>query len=255
MESWALLFPFMCVFLRTLGLVLTAPVFGSRHVPGQVKGLICLALSLVLWSRLPAATALPGTLAQMASGAVCELLVGMVIGFSATLIMAALDMAGHVMDMGMGLGLANVMDPQFGGPAPLMGMLKQLMVTLIILAVDGHHLFVSALTDSFVLMPAGSAFVPQAWAVLNLRAAGQMFWTALVLSAPIWAVSLVVDVSLGVVARSVPQINVFAVGIPVKTLAGLLTLLAAVSFYDVVTRGLFASMKGLLNSLLGVLIP
>lgn len=254
MELWGLLFPFMCVLLRTLGLVLTAPVLGSRHVPGQVKALICLALSLVLWSWLPAAV-VPQTLTWMAPGALCELLVGMVMGFSATLIMAALDVAGHIIDMGMGLGLAGVIDPQFGGPTPLMGLLKQLMITLIILAINGHHLFISALADSFVLMPAGSASVPQAWAILNLSAAGQMFRTALTLSAPIWAVSLVVDVALGVVARSVPQINVFVVGIPVKTLAGFFTLLAAIGFYDVFTRGLLTSVKGLLDSLLGVLIP
>ncbi len=253
MEIWQVLFPYACAFLRSLGLVLTAPIFGSRYVPGQIKVFLSTALSLVVWPKAFPANSLHPL--SMGLSFCTELALGAIMGFSASLIMASLEVAGHVVDMSMGLGLAGTVDPMFGSSVPLAGMFKGMAVTLIILSLDGHHTFIRAVRESFELMPPGFSSVPEAWAVLNIQAAVGVFKTGLALAAPVWAVSLVVDVALGVVARSVPQINMFVVGIPLKTIAGLVTLLAAFSFYDVLAKDLLRSMKTLLDSLLRVVVP
>ncbi|HHW18197.1 MAG TPA: flagellar biosynthetic protein FliR [Firmicutes bacterium] len=252
MDGWLrIVFPFFWVLLRTSGVLMTAPVVGTRYVPWTVKVAISLVTGYILWSFVPAVD-LPGTLEEMAVRAAGEVILGLFLGFIGTIMMAAIETAGHLADMEVGFGLANVVDPQYGQPSPLLGILKYLLVTLMFLAIDGHHIFIRALYDSFVLVPAGGATIPSSWAQVGIMAVSKMMWTALILSCPVWASALIVDITLGMIARSVPQLNVFVVGMPLKTLVGLGIISASVTFYGVFTKDLVLSIKNLIDGLLGV---
>ena len=185
--------------------------------------------------------------------AVSEVAVGLLLGFCGNIIMAAIETAGYLVDMKIGFGMANVVNPHYGQASPILGIFKYLLVMLIFLGIDGHHILVRALHRSFQLVPAGAAAVPAEWAQIGLGAAAEMFKIALVLSCPVWAATMIVDFGLGVIARTVPQLNVFVVGIPMKTLVGLGILSASVGFYGVFAKEITLSMQRLLEGLLGVM--
>jgi flagellar biosynthetic protein FliR len=170
----------------------------------------------------------------------------------AAALLAAVDVAGQVVDVQMGFGLSNVLDPEQGLSSPLMGIFKYLLITLIFMMLDGHHLIIRALSKSFDIMPAGRVTLTAFWAQLSVTTVAQMLLIGIVLSIPIWAAMLITDVSLGVVARAVPQMNVFVIGLPVKTLVGFLILSASIGFYGVFTEEIATTLRNLLESLLGV---
>ncbi len=253
MQVWLeTIFPLLWITLRTAGFVVSAPVIGTRYIPGLVKAAVSLLLGYILWPIVPAAPS-PNTPGEFILIAASEVAVGLLLGFCGTIIMAAIETAGHIVDMKIGFGMANVIDPHYGQPSPILGIFKYLLIMLVFLGIDGHHILIKALFESFEIVPAGAAFIPTQWAQIGLGAAAKMLKIALVLSCPVWASTLIVDFTLGVIARTVPQMNVFVVGIPIKTLVGLGILSASVAFYGVFTRQITLSIQHLLESLLGVM--
>ncbi len=251
MGEWLpVVFPFLCVMLRTTGLFITAPVLGAKYIPVPVKAGLSLITGYLLWSRVPL-QGVPADLPGLFGPALGELAFGLILGWFAALIMAAVEVAGHVVDMSIGFGMANVLDPSSGQSIPVMGTLKHLLITVIFLVMDGHHLFLSGLWDSFKIVPAGAAFIPSGWAEIGIVAAAKMISIAAMLSCPVWASILIVDAALGMVARSVPQMNVFMVGMPVKSLVGLGLVSASVGFYGVFTKEIGRTLEGLFRALLG----
>ncbi len=245
------LFPFVCVLLRTTGLFVTAPVLGARFIPAQVKVGLSLATAYFL-SGSVAVREVPVTLTGWLGAALGEVLFGLFVGYCAAILLAAIEVAGHIVDMEMGFGMANVIDPAFGSSMPLMATFKYLLITVIFMALDGHHLFIRGLADSFRILPAGTAGIPAAWAQLAIKSAADMVLVAVVLSCPIWASMLITDIALGVLARSVPQLNIFVVGMPVKALVGLTVMSASLGFYGAFTKEISLSVRSILENLLGV---
>lgn len=245
------LFPFACVFLRTMGLFVTAPILGARFVPAQVKVALSLLMAFFLTSSITVATT-PATLFGWLVAATGEVLFGLFMGTCASIVLAAVEVAGHVVDTEIGFSMANVIDPAFGGTSALMGTFKYLLISVIFMAMNGHHLFLWGLSESFNVLPAGLAYLPSAWAEVAVQAAGRMLLIAVVLSCPVWASLLITDVALGVLARSVPQLNIFVVGMPVKALVGLAVLSASLGFYGAFTEEISLSVRTMLESLLGV---
>jgi flagellar biosynthetic protein FliR len=164
-------------------------------------------------------------------------------GTCASIVLAAVEVAGHVVDTEIGFSMANVIDPAFGGTSALMGTFKYLLISVIFMAMNGHHLFLWGLSESFNVLPAGLAYLPSAWAEVAVQAAGRMLLIAVVLSCPVWASLLITDVALGVLARSVPQLNIFVVGMPVKALVGLAVLSASLGFYGAFTEEISLSVR------------
>jgi len=250
-DTWVRdVFPFFWVVLRMGGLLMTAPVIGTRYVPWTIKTAIALSCAYMLWPLVPSVD-LPGTLPAMVLKAAGEVLFGLFLGFMGAVMMAAIEVSGHLADMEVGFGLSNVIDPHYGQPAPLLGILKYLLVTLVFMSFDGHHIFIKALYDSFRLVPAGGAFIPSSWSNAAVIAASKMMQLALMLSSPMWVSLLLVDLALGLIARSVPQMNVFVIGMPVKTLVGLGVLAASLGFYGVFGKELTLSIKALIDGLMG----
>ena len=248
----AALFPFMCIFLRTIGLFVTAPVLGARFIPAQLKVALSLVMASFLWSYVKTSP-VPTSTAGWIASAMGEVAFGLFVGMIASIVLSAVETAGHIADVELGFGLANVIDPELGSSAPLLGTLKYLLITVVFLALDGHHLFIRGLAESFSILPAGAARIPSAWADLATSAAGRMLLVSLVLSCPIWVSMLITDVALGVLARSVPQLNVFVVGIPVKALVGLAVLCASLGFYGVFTEELTGLLRNVLQNFMGAL--
>ncbi len=242
---------FLLVLARVSGLFLSAPIFSSRQMPGQVKIVLVLLLSATMAYFLPVTAGIElASPFYLLAAVILEILVGYTIGFIAYMLFAAIQLAGQLMDMQMGFAIVNVVDPQSGTQIPLMGNLTQTVALLAYLAVNGHHYLLQAVAQSYQIIPVmgvrlGSSFYQGLFALGT-----EMFVIALKVAAPLVIAILITDIAMGFIARTVPQMNVFIVGLPLKIMMGLGCLLFLFPVYLWVFDLLFTRFFGHLDSIM-----
>jgi flagellar biosynthetic protein FliR len=179
-----------------------------------------------------------------------EFLLGLIFGFVSQLILYAVQMAGHLLDMQIGFGIVNVFDPQFGQQIPLIGNFKYIMALLLFLVTNGHHMLITALFASFKLIPVTGVVFHASLAEFIVDLVSGIFTIAFKISLPVLVAILLTDVALGILARTMPQMNIFIVGVPGKILVGIFTLSLAFPFYiaflEVGFNGMYQSIYHLL---------
>jgi len=217
---------FVLMLIRVTVVMMTAPVLGNTRIPGQVKIGFSLAVTLLLYLALrPAPLPEPGNILSLA-GAVCgEVFAGLIVGYTAYLLFSGIQMAGQVVDIQVGFGLVNVLDPSGGQQVSILGEFYYLIAMLFFLAVDGHHALIKALGDSFSLLPAGSiAWLDQASKAGPLLSGffTKLFIIAFQVAAPSIAVLFLTNLSMGLLSRTLPSMNVFVVGMPLNVMVGIL---------------------------------
>jgi len=221
-DAWlaALLWP----LARILGLFAAAPVFGTQGIPTQVQVGLGLLLALVVAPTLPA---LPQV--ELASGAgllilAGQLLIGLAMGLAMRIVFVAVDLAGEIVGLQMGLGFASLYTPQSAADNPIISAFLGMLTTLVFLALDGHLLLISTLADSFQVLP--MAANPPAGKGLQTLVVwgGKIFLAGLFLSLPLLAALLVTNLALGILSRAAPQLNLFAIGFPLMLGIGMAVL-------------------------------
>lgn len=215
----------MLPLARILGVVATAPPFSNRAAPVRVRVAVGVALAMAIVPALPPLPPIdPGSGLGLAIF-VQQMFIGVVIGFIMRLVFAAVDVAGELIGLQMGLGFATFFDPQSGGQTAVVAEFLGLLATLVFLALNGHLLVVEVLVRSFEWLPIREAAVHAGgWRV----AAGYgalMFAAGLLLSMPLIAALLITNVAMGILTRAAPQINLFAVGFPITMTAGFVVIL------------------------------
>ncbi len=214
---------FLQVFARVVALFTTAPVFGSREVPPQVRLGLAAVLSLALLPlvRPTLSPGIPGTTYPMVAALAGEVLIGALMGMVASLLFAAVRMSGEVLDYQIGFTQATTFNPQFNeAVSPLAAFQTQYAVLLYLLA-NGHWLLIMALAGSFTSLPAAQLVLGPSLLHTFTDLSFQMLVLGLEIAAPGAAVLLIVDIALAILSRAVPQMPVYFVGMPVKILAGL----------------------------------
>ena len=216
-------------FTRIAAMLAIAPIFGARMVPARIRLIMALLLTWVVLPLIPAVPALDPLSAAGVLVTAQQLLIGLAIGFSIQLVFAALVVAGQTVAMGMGLGFAQMVDPQNGVSVPVIGQYYIVVATLLFLALNGHLALIQVLVDSFQTLPVGL----EALGREDLRSiaywGGRMFAGAMMVALPAVAAILLVNLAFGVVSRSAPQLNIFGVGFPVTLTLGFVTLVFAVT--------------------------
>lgn len=243
-HGWLL--EFAAVFARVGGVVMVAPVFGSRLVPRRVRLVLAAALSVFVLAALPPA---PAGLDPLALAA--ELALGVAIGFVLQTAFDALVVAGQLVSLGMGLGFANLVDPVHGASIPIVGQLYLLLATLVFLAMDGHLAMVALLVDSFRAMPPGTARLDPAAAGAVVEWGGRILSGAMQVALPAVVAMTVVNVAFGVVSRAAPQLNLFGVGFPLALVLGFVTLWMSLPSLAPAFRGLVEETLEMAGSLSG----
>lgn len=229
--SWDNLFHFLALLMRGGGLFLTMPLFGGPGVPSHVKvGLAALVAGL-LFPVIPMQTPAPLETVELVLVVAQELGVGLGMGFIVSLFLYALQVAGQLMDVPIGFGMVNVLDPHFGGQIPIMGQFLNILAVLVFFSINGHHAVLRAFADSYALIPIGAAAWDGAIAEVALRTVGATFLLGVRIAVPVVAATFLTDVALGVVNRAVPQINVFITGYPIKIFLGILVIAVALPVY------------------------
>lgn len=223
-EIEALLGQYLWPFVRILALLMAAPVFSHRVIPARVKIGASLAIALVIAPTL----ATPEVGAFSAAGWLLvaeQLLVGVAIGFSLRIVFGAVEIAGDMIGLQMGLSFATFVDPQNSNQTPLVGSFLVMIATLLFLAIDGHLMMLDALVESFNVAPIGLGSVSALrWEYLATLGT-QLFSLGLQVSLPVLATMLLVNLSLGVMTRAAPQLNLFSVGFPLTLATGMLLLM------------------------------
>lgn len=221
----AMLQLWMVSMIRPGAAFLAAPVFGASNVPVQLRLVIALAVGLPAVSASGMAlppdglVSVPGFL-YISS----EVLIGLTIGFVLQMGLAAALIGGEVISNAMGLGFAAMADPMSGQMSSAIGQFLSMLATALFLAADGHLLLADIIVQSYVALPPGGGF-------LSLNAIGSviefgslMFAAGLTIALPVGFVLILVQIIMGVIGRSAPALNLFAVGIPATLLAGLILL-------------------------------
>jgi len=217
---------FIVVLARFGGLMVSAPVLGSRNFPVIPKVGLAATLAMIVTPLLPSlGEPLPDSVTALSMIAASELLIGLMIGFVMTIFFAALQVAGQLIDMLSGFALMNVFNPAVGSQVPVFGFFLYLIAVLYMFVLNLHLVILRALVVSFDRIPAGGF-------VMNPELLGQvtvwgtsMFSVGLVIAAPIAGTLLIAYATMGLLSRLVPQIHIFVVGFPL-TIAMALTLMA-----------------------------
>lgn len=204
-------------------MVMSLPVFNSNSIPIFFKIGLAFATSMALFSILdfepPPAS---GAMLPFGIGVIGEIMIGIIIGVSVRLIFAGIQLAGQLAGYQMGMAIANVMDPSSSEQFPILAQFNQLFALLLLLATNAHHLFLRALAESYRLVPPFGFHFSNSVMQQVVDLGGNMFVIAIQVGAPIIAALLLTSVAFGLVARTVPQMNVFIVAMPLKIAVGLL---------------------------------
>ncbi len=244
----------LLIFARMSGIFSTAPMFGARNVPVMVKAGLSLLLSYILLPLLTEPNLiLPDALLSYVALIIGEFLIGLIMGFACSFIFHGIQMTGALLDTQIGFGMVNVFDPLIGQQVPIIGNFKYILAMLVYLASNSHHLFLSAMFYSFKIIPVTKGlFQPNMLANIMVDMLVAIFIIAVKISLPISVALVLTDVALGILARTMPQMNIFVVGVPGKILVGIFVLSLALPFYivflEVVFNEIFHHMYRLLES-------
>ncbi len=209
---------------RILGLIAASPLFGNATFPRSAKVGLGVLLAMIIAPIVPAVPAADPLSMAGFMILVQELLIGLAMGFSMRIVFAAVEMAGEVASMTMGLGFATVFDPQSRGRSSAVSQFVALISTLAFLSVNGHLVLIEVLAESFISLPISATPMSSGMALEVAKWGSIIFSTGLQLSLPIVAALLITTVALGILTRAAPQLNIFGIGFPISLGVGILLL-------------------------------
>lgn len=214
---------FLFPFARIAAWLFFDPLLGNRAVPRTTRLATALVLTVALAPMLPQ----PGHVSLMSAEGLLVLLqqmaVGAALGFALRIVFAALEFAGQLMGLQMALSFATLFDPINGAQTPVIAQFLVISAALILFAFNGHHLVIGALAQSFVDIPVGAGLGAGGFATLA-QWGSTLFLTGLHIALPVTAALLATNLSIGMMTRAAPQLNIFAVGFPLTLGAGFVVL-------------------------------
>ena len=242
----ALIGAFILVLIRVSSIILMIPVFGEALVPAMVKWGLSLLIALLLFPVVRGGIAVPVDLAALpfivSIGG--EVLIGISIGFAARFIFAGIQLAGELLGFQMGFSMASVIDPTSNLQVTILAEFQYMVGVLLFMSVNAHHLFIGAIAESFRIIDPLHAHRAGALLPIMLQLSQEVFVIALKISAPIMAVLLFTTVGMGVVARTVPQMNVFVISFPLQIAVGLVFLGLTAPIFGQLLERFFAALPG-----------
>ncbi|MGD9644536.1 MAG: flagellar biosynthetic protein FliR [Pirellulales bacterium] len=215
--------PYSLVLLRVGGMLATAPLFGATVVPLRLRALVALALAVAV---APASTAqsAPSDGAGFLLAAAAELLIGVALGVGLRSMFVALQLAGGVISSTSGLNLGEVYNPDSNDHAPILARFFEIVGLTLFVAIGGHRLLVSGLLETFAVLPPGQVGVDRSVVELLLALAGQSLSLAVAIAAPALAALLLAALVVGLISRTLPQLNLLVVGFGLNTAVSFATL-------------------------------
>ena len=241
---------FFLVLLRVSTIVVLLPILGDRTTPVRVKGGLAILITVLVLPFVgrPASPADDVfTLGMRMSG---EILVGVVLGFASRIAFAGIQMAGQLVGFQIGFSIVNIIDPLTSTQVSIIAELQYLFAGLLFLTVNGHHMLIQAVSESYSVLPVLGFHMTGELVQGLIEQSRSLFVIAVKISAPIVVAILFTNVGLGLVARTVPQINVFVVGFPLQIAIGLIGLGLSIPLFLQITAGLFSNLPAEMGMML-----
>ena len=240
---------FFLAFMRISGLLFTS-IFSRRNIPMQARILLCLTLTVALFPLYPkigplAYSSVFGYLGLMA----LELLFGMIMGYVMNAFLTLVFTSGTLIDMQMGFGMVNVFDVQANISVPIMGNLLNLVLMMVFIATNGHLKLIEIIHLTFFRAPIGHILVDVNIVQIALDVFVRTFTLAIMISMPVVAAGMVLEVALGIIVRTVPQMNVFVVGFPIKIMVGMLVMMMCIPIFVELSEPIFDEMFAMINNM------
>ena len=230
---------FLLILFRWAGMIMLAPVFGARGVPGLVRLGLAASLSVIVYPLISAAKpSIPIELLPYVAVVIKEVLVGLVIGFVIYTMTAVLQGAGQLIDFQMGFTMGAAIDPVYGVQTPMMGNFQMVLATMLLLATNSHHYLIAAMVKSYAYIPINPSTLPSHF-TFYAQLVANVFALAIQIAMPVFGALLVSDVGVGLLSRTVPQLNIFSVVFPVKIIFGFIILFLSIPFFGEAVAHLF----------------
>jgi len=223
---------FLLVLVRITGMFFLSPIFGRRNVPAYYKAGFCFIIALLMATAIPVpdlARSQPLTSYVVLIGK--ELLVGLMLGFISYLLFSSIYIAGQLIDMRIGFGMVNVFDPISNIQIPITADFYIIFATLFMLVTDSHHVLITAVFESFEILPIGEAYFNGDILKQIVDLFSAVFLIGFKIAAPITVAILITDLALGIISRAMPQMNVFMLGMPVKIILGFVIMLITIGAF------------------------
>jgi flagellar biosynthetic protein FliR len=238
---------YVLVLFRIAGMMIWAPLLGSTQIPKRIKAMIACVLAASIAPSLSASVAIPSSPWTLAVAIGGEIVFGAAIGLILSLVFVAGQWAGEMIGQQMGLNLGQTLNPQFGGGGSVVGDLYFFLALLIFLSIGGHMALVKGVFDSFTALPLLTVSVnrPLFDTIVSVFQGATVL--AMQLAAPMLVTMLVVDMVLGFVGKTVPQLNIMTAGISVRAMAGMLVLIVGLGLTSSIIRSQLFDAIGLVK--------
>jgi len=236
---------FMLIVIRVGAIIISLPIFGSKDIPTIAKAGIIILLSILVY---PCVEMPPGLseikLLGLIPSIISEVIIGAMIGFSTRLIFESVQLAGNIIGTQMGFGMARVMDPMTGSQFSVVAQFFNILVLLLFIATNMHHLFISAIVVSFEKIPLLQCYLSPSLFQYIIKITSDLFLLAMKFGAPIIAILLFVTAAFGMINKSVPQLHIMIIGMPLKITAGLIAIGLILPTFIMMLKRTFPLIEG-----------
>lgn len=253
-ELYSKLPVFLLIIVRVTAFFVSIPLFSHRSIPVVHRVGFAVLLSVMVYHTVDVEPlSVNGEYILLV---LKEAVIGLLIGLIAYILLSAIQIAGNLIDIQMGFAIANIIDPQTGAQSPLMGQYLYTLSLLLLLYFNGHHLILDGIFYSYQFVPLDQLTLgtgEPAAAEVVIKAFAAAFIIAFQIAAPVAAALFLVDVALGIVARTAPQFNIFVIGFPIKIGVAFIVLFILMGVMFQVIRRLFDLIFIVMRDLMGIL--
>ncbi len=241
---------FALVLSRVAGIFSAIPVFGGKTVSMQIKMIIVTMITLVCFPTLSVTLSqVPTDVFTLALLLMREVMVGVTLGFVTRIIFSAVEFSGQIIGMQMGFTMSSIIDPSQGNQIQIMSVMQTLLATLLFLSMNIHHLFIRTIVDSFRIVPLGGWHLNGEIISFLIKSTADIMILGIRLAAPVMVALLLTSITLGIMARAFPQMNVFMVSMPLNIGIGFIVLGMTLTIFFHVLEVSFGSIKGQIETL------
>jgi len=234
---------FVMVFMRVTGVFIVSPIFGRQSLPAYYKVGFAFFITLIVTLSTPVIMpASFGTAWEYALLATREFIVGACIGFIPYLMFSTIYIAGQLIDMKIGFSMVNVLDPVSNIQIPITANFYYIICMLMFISVNAHHIVILTISRSYGIIPLGSLNIGGDVIRSLIRLFSDVFIVGFRIAAPIVFTTLLTDVTLGIISKAMPQINVFMVGMPLKILVGVGIMVVTLPAMMIILGQLFSNI-------------
>ena len=237
---------FLLLLTRITGIFIISPFFGSQNIPITMRVATAMTIAVVIFPVVDQHTIVEAPASVLSSGlsVLSELFIGWLIGLVSYVALISISMAGKIMDLQVGYAMVQVMDPTSGQQNALIGSFLYNLAVIIFLVTDGHHFLLSGLVESFQMIPITGLNLDTDIVDLMVDFTNGIFVSGMKVAIPVTFAILLTNVGLGILARTMPQLNIFVVGVPMHLVIGTFVLAMLIPFYVVFLDVLFNEMYG-----------